>query len=146
MLWLKSWSEREVSYHPVFIGSCPTISHTFFALYTKWMSSPLTKWGGRISLRFHLIVFVFAYSIQLLWAAARLLVTYFLKKKKENVTPVVDAFSSDRVTFRISLNINNGAPLRKQPTALTCRLFPQKRSTKDFRPDSKCGSDWRCCE
>ena len=29
---------------------------------------------------------------------------------------------------------------------LTRRLFPHKSPTADFRPDSKCGSDWRCCE
>ena len=62
------------------------------------------------------------------------------------VTPVVETFSSDRVTFRIPSNINDGAPLRKQPTTLTRRLFPQKKSPTDLRPDSKCGSDWRRCE
>ena len=35
---------------------------------------------------------------------------------------------SDRVTFRIPSNINDGTPVRKQPTGLT-RLFTQKRST-----------------
>ena len=62
------------------------------------------------------------------------------------VTVVVETFSSDRVTFRIPSNINDGAPLRKQSTTLTCRLFLQKSSTTDLRPDSKCGSDWRCYE
>ena len=27
------------------MGSCPTISHMYFALSTKWMSSPSRKWG-----------------------------------------------------------------------------------------------------
>ena len=58
-------------------------------------------------------------------------------------TPVVEIFSSDKVTFRIPSNINDGAPLRKQPTASTCRVFPQKRSTTDLRLVSICGSDWR---
>ena len=62
------------------------------------------------------------------------------------VTTVVETFSSDRVTFRNPSNINNGALLKKQPMTLRRRLFPQKSSTEDFRPDSKCGSDWRCCE
>ena len=62
------------------------------------------------------------------------------------VTPVVETFSSDKATFRIPSNINDGAPLRKQPTALTRRLFPQKNSTAGLRSDSKCGSDWRRCE
>ena len=61
------------------------------------------------------------------------------------VTPVVET-SSDRLTFRIPSNINDGAPLRKQPMALTHRLFPQKSSTADLEPDSKCGSPWRRCE
>ena len=36
---LKSWSARGVFHHPAFMDSCPTISHTFFALSTKWLSS-----------------------------------------------------------------------------------------------------------
>ena len=60
------------------------------------------------------------------------------------VTPVVETISSDRVTIRIPSNINNGAPLRKQPKALTRRLFLQKSSTTDLRPDSKCRSEWSC--
>ena len=52
------------------------------------------------------------------------------------VTRVMETFPLDRVTFRISSNINDGAPLRKQPTALTRKLFPQKSSTADLRPDS----------
>ena len=42
------------------------------------------------------------------------------------VTPVVEAFS-DRVTFRNPSNMNNRAPLRKQPTGLTRWLFPEKK-------------------
>ena len=79
------------------------------------------------------------------WVAARLVVTHFFKKK-DSSTPVVEAFSSDQVAFRTPSNINNGAPLQKQPTTLTCRLFPQKSSTTNFRRDSKHRSDWRCCE
>ena len=56
------------------------------------------------------------------------------------VTPVVET-SSDRVTFRIPSNINDGAPLWKQSMDLTRWLFPQKSSTADLRPDFKCGSD-----
>ena len=62
------------------------------------------------------------------------------------VTSVVETFSSDRVTFRMPSNINDGASLRKQPTALTHRLFPQKSFTTDLQPDSKCESNWRRCE
>ena len=51
-----------------------------------------------------------------------------------------------RVTFRIPSNINNGAPVQKQPMGLTHCLFTQKRSTTDLRPDSKCGSNQRCCK
>ena len=38
---------------------------------------------------------------------------------------MVETFSSDRVAFRTPSNINT--PLRKQPTALACRLLPQKK-------------------
>ena len=62
------------------------------------------------------------------------------------VTPMVESFSSGRVAFRILSNINDGAPLRKQPTVLTRRLFVQKRYTTDLRPDSKSGTHWRHCE
>ena len=58
------------------------------------------------------------------------------------VTPVVETFSSDRISFRTPSNISNTAPLRKQLMALTCRMLPQKSPTTDFRPDFKCGSDW----
>ena len=62
------------------------------------------------------------------------------------VIPVVETFSSDRVTFRIPSNISDRALLGKQSTALTRRPLLQKRSTTDFWQDSKCGSNWRCCE
>ena len=39
LLRLKSWSARGAFHHPAFMDSCPTISHTYFALSTKWMSS-----------------------------------------------------------------------------------------------------------
>ena len=61
-------------------------------------------------------------------------------------TPALEIFSSDRVAFRTQSNINNGAPLRKQSTALRCRLFLRKCSTTDFQSDSKCRSDCRCFE
>ena len=44
---------------------------------------------------------------------------------------------SDKVTFRIPSNINDKAPLRKQPISLTRSLFPQKISTADVQSDSK---------
>ena len=42
-----------------FMGSCSTISHTFFALSTKLLSSPSRRWGRWVSPRFHLVIFVF---------------------------------------------------------------------------------------
>ena len=57
---------------------------------------------------------------------------------------MVETFSSDRVAFRILSNVNDTAPPRKQPTALTRWLFLQKSPTTDFQPDSKCRSDWGC--
>ena len=62
------------------------------------------------------------------------------------VTPVVETFSSDRITFRIPSNINYGAPVWKLPTGLARWLFPQKCSTTDLRQDSKCRSVKRCCK
>ena len=62
------------------------------------------------------------------------------------VTLVVETFSSGRVTSRIWSNINDEAPLWKQPITLTRQLFPQESSTTDIRPDSKCGCDWIHCE
>ena len=43
-------------------------------------------------------------------------------------------------------NINDGGPLRKQPTSQTSWLFPQKNSTTDVRSDFKCRSDQRFCK
>ena len=62
------------------------------------------------------------------------------------VTPVAEIFSSDRVAFRIPSSISSGAPLQKQPTALTRWLLPQKSPYTDSQQDSKCGSNGRCCE
>ena len=59
LLRLKSRSSRGAFHHSAFMGSCPTISHTFFALSTKWMSCPSRKWGRGVSPRFHLLIFVF---------------------------------------------------------------------------------------
>ena len=56
---LQSWSARGASRNPSFMGSCPTISRTFFALSTKCMSSLSSKWEREISPLFHLIVFAF---------------------------------------------------------------------------------------
>ena len=39
---------------------------------------------------------------------------------------MVETFSSDKVTFRTPSNINDGAPLRKQPTSLTCNCFRKR--------------------
>ena len=36
---LQFWSARGAFHDPSFMGSCLTISHTFLALSTKWMSS-----------------------------------------------------------------------------------------------------------
>ena len=46
LLRLKSRSARGGFHHPAFMGSCLTISHTYFTLSTKWMSSPSGKWGS----------------------------------------------------------------------------------------------------
>ena len=98
------------------------------------MSSPSRKWGRGVSPSFYIFLF---------WCESG-----ELGRRRTSrfpcVTTVVET-SSDRVTFRIPLNINDRAPLRKQPMALTRRLFPQKSSTADPRLDSKCGSDWRRC-
>ena len=59
LLWLKFPSARWAFHHPIFMGSCPTISHTFFALSTNRMSSPSRKWGRGVNPRFYLLVFVF---------------------------------------------------------------------------------------
>ena len=56
---LKSQSAREASHNSTFMGSHPTISHTFLALATRWMSSPSRKGKHGVVPRLHLIVFVF---------------------------------------------------------------------------------------
>ena len=48
--------ERSIS-HLAFMGNCPSISHTFLALSTQWVSSPPSrKYRRGVSPRFHLIV------------------------------------------------------------------------------------------
>ena len=41
LLRLNSRSTKGAFHHPDFMGSCPTTSHTFFVLSTKWMSELL---------------------------------------------------------------------------------------------------------
>ena len=65
---------------------------------------------------------------------------------QRELTPVLETPCSDTVTFKILSNINDRAPPRKQPTALTCWLFPEKNPSTDCRLDSKCRSHWRCCK
>ena len=43
LLQLKSHSMRGASHHLAFMGNCPTVSYTFFALPTQWMSSASTE-------------------------------------------------------------------------------------------------------
>ena len=43
LLRLKSRKARGAFHHPAFRGSRPIISHTFFDLSSKWMSSPSRK-------------------------------------------------------------------------------------------------------
>ena len=50
---------RKAFHHPAFMGSSPRISHTLFALSTKFMSSPSREWGRGLSPRFHILVFMF---------------------------------------------------------------------------------------
>ena len=114
---LKSCSVRGPFHLPTFMGSCPTISHTFFVLSTKWMRSRSRKWGRGISPRFHILVFAWCESGKL--GRGRRSSRFFC------VTPVVRT-SSDRVTFRILSNINDWAPLQKQPTALHVDCFHKK--------------------
>ena len=62
------------------------------------------------------------------------------------VTPVPETFYSDRVVFSILTNINDGALLHKTVNGLNTLTVSAKCSTTVFRPDSKCGSDYRCCK
>ena len=43
LLSLKSWCVRKAYRHSAFMGKRLTISHTFFALSTQWMSFPSRK-------------------------------------------------------------------------------------------------------
>ena len=119
--------EREWSISPsTFYGQLPDYQSRMLALSTQQMSSSCCwckskELGGRGSPRFSC------------------------------VTPVVKKFSSDFLraiipTFRILSDIHSGALLRKQSTALTCSLFPQKSFIADVRLDFKCASDWRYCK
>ena len=105
--------EREWSISPsTFYGQLPDYQSRMLALSTQQMSSSCCwckskELGGRGSPRFSC------------------------------VTPVVKNFSSDFLraiipTFRILSDIHSGALLRKQSTALTCSLFPQKASSQMF--------------
>ena len=108
LLWLKFRSARWAFHHPIFMGSCPTITHTFFAFYQadEFSFKEMRTWGqSKISP-----------SCICVWCESG-----ELGRRRSSrfpcVTPVVETFSSDRVTFRIPSNMNDGVPLQKQPTA-----------------------------
>ena len=102
--------EREESISPFkFMGSCPTINHTFLALATQWMSSPSRKWELGVSPR--LCFIVICVWCELGETGGR------WSSRFPCVTPVVEIFSLDRVALRILSNINDRVPLWKQQTA-----------------------------
>ena len=98
-------------------------SQTFLALTTWFMSSPSRKWEHGVGPRLHIIGFVFDVKQEKYEGGG---------VQDSRVTPVMEMFSLDRAAIRILLNINNIVPLLKQPTALTCWLFPQKGSTSNW--------------
>ena len=120
---------KGASHHSAFMGSHPTINHTFSPLTTQWMSSPSRKWECVVSPSLYLIVFVWCESGETGGRSSRF----------PWVTPVAEIFSLDRVAVRILSNINGQVPLQKQPTALTCWMFPEKGSTTDLWLD--CNAD-----
>ena len=120
-------------HHELLWAAAQLLAKRFFDLSTKWMSSPVRKWGCGVSPKYHL--WCESGKLERRWSS-----------RFPCATPEVEGFSSDRVTFRIQLNINDRSPLQKQPTALTRRLFLAKNPTTDLWTDSKCESDYRCCK
>ena len=129
----RSRSAWGASHHSAFIGNCPTISHTFFSLIYQVYEFSLKEkrtWGqSKIS----------SYCF-FVWFESRGLGSNG-SSRFPCVTVAVETFSSDKVAFRTPSNINNRAPLRKQPSVFTPWLLLQKSSTADFWSDSKLGSD-----
>ena len=109
---------KGASHYPAFVSSCPFISPTFFALSTKWMSSPSRKWGRGS-------VHDLSYCNCVWYESGELGGRRSLRFPC--VSSVVEVFSSEKVAFRNPSNINDAAPLRRESTALTCRLFPEKK-------------------
>ena len=133
LLRLKSRSAREL---PAFMGNCPTINHTFNPYLPSWCV--LLQGNEDVQSVPDMILFYF-------WSESRELGCR-CSSGFSCVIPVVETFSSDKFAFRMPSNISDGAHLRKLPTTLTRWLLPQKSPTTDFRQDSKCGSDQKCCE
>ena len=107
----KTRSARGASHHPASMGNCPTISHTFLALSTQLVSSSSLHGSKNVGSVQNFMLLVCA------WCESRELGSKG-SSRFACITPVVETFS-DRVTFRIPSNISDGAPLQKQPTALT---------------------------
>ena len=120
--WLKSWSANGASHHSAFMSRRPTISHTFLASFgypmDKFSFKEMRTWG-RSKIK--------SYCICVWYESGEI---GGRSSTFPCVTPVVEIVSLDRVALRISWNINDRVPLRKQPTTLTCWLFPQKGSTR----------------
>ena len=101
------------------------------------MSSPSREWRSGVSPRFYLIVLCFVW-IKRIRSQGEFKILL--------CSPSGGNLLLRQSRIRILLNIGDGALLRKQPTALTCWLLPQKSPITNFQQDSKCGSDRRCCE
>ena len=115
---LKSWSARGASHHSVFMGSSLLLVRWLFSVFCLFslfcLFSPcypvdefsfkeMRTWGWSTITSF------------CIWNRRNRRVIFKMKFKWNEI---------DRVALRILLNINNRVPLQKQPTALTCWLFP----------------------
>ena len=63
----KLLEQEGASHHPVFLGNCPTIGHTFLALSTQWMSFPSRKWRRGVSPRYCLILLCLVGELPPVW-------------------------------------------------------------------------------
>ena len=134
LLRLKSRSVRGAFHPPGVMGSWPTISHTFLpCLPSGWVLLQGNEDLGSVK------DFIFLY-LCLVW------IRRIRTQEEFKILLCNPSGGNLLLRQRIPSNIIDGAPLWKQPTALTCILFLQKSPTTDLLPDSKWESDWRRCE
>ena len=118
MFWLKSQSQREhLTIQLLWAAARLLVPHFLPCLLSGWVPLPENEDVGQFT--------ILSYCIWVWYESGELGGRRSLRFPC--VSSAVEVFSSEKVAFRNPSNINDAAPLRRESTALTCRLFPERK-------------------